>query len=421
MMLNRVNSSALILISSFPLIGMRFAIWLIILFALTSVISYIKSERFKTLFLEGRSVLILSSYYLLALISFFITQNIDEGLRDLETKAAFFVFPFFIFMIKDNLNKKIISKIILSFSVSNLILALYIWGIIFSKGIVKVLESDNYYNPIVRKIFSEVSGYHLPYLGLFFGFSCIIFLSFILDRKVKWKFKVIFLISILILVISMMFFTARMALFCTLIAFCFYGFSYLKKKTIIKISLIFLILAFGLSFLKPIKRRFYEMSNVEFKLPEMDDNSENVNFRLGIYYCAIETLENNWLLGLGLGNVQEELNNCYEGLDYIAYDDFVIKKFNTHNQYLNAWLTYGIFGPIFLFGYFFFLFKGTDKLHKSLIIIFFFALLTENLFEREAGVMLFAFLNTIFYYSSEKMKLIKLENCGANIKMFCSL
>ncbi|MBP1838712.1 O-antigen ligase family protein [Formosa algae] len=414
MFVNKVNNIALILIASFPLIGMRLTIWVIILFCVTSLIEGVQNKPIKNIFKNSKSILILSSYYLIAILSFIITHNVTEGMKDLETKAAFLVFPVFVFLIRDKITSSLIKKIILCFSVSNVILALYIWAVIFKKGVVKVLESDNYYNPIVRKIFSEISGYHLPYLGLLFGFSCIIFFSFLLEKTIKKKFKALFFISIIILFISMIFFTARMALFCTFIAFTFYGLSFLRKKIIIKIGILFIIIALSLSFLNPIKRRFYEISNIEFKLPKTHENSKNVNFRLGIYYCGMETLKTNWILGLGLGNVQKELNICYESLDYSSYDDFVMRRYNTHNQYLNAWLTYGIFGPIFLLGYLLLMFKGSTKLHKSLVIIFFLALLTENLFEREAGVMLFAFFNTLFYYlklnqkkSNPKVVLVK--------------
>jgi O-antigen ligase len=153
-----------------------------------------------------------------------------------------------------------------------------------------------------------------------------------------------------------------------------------------------------MTFLKPVKRRFNDLVSTEIKKPEKYEQSNEVNFRYVIYTCSYEILKEHWLFGLGLGNVQENLDQCYSHVDYINYDDFKVKNYNSHNQYLNAWLTYGILGLLFLIYYLVASFNGGLKVHKALIIMVALCLLTENILEREAGVVFFVFFNTILFY-----------------------
>lgn len=386
------------LIAAFPLLGMRVAIIIIILFCATALISVIRENKWNQFILNGKNILFLSSYYLLSVLSFFITLNVEKGLNDLETKASFIVFPVFFILIKNKINQKSLNIVLWIFSLSNLILAIYVWILIFNQGFFQMLEIDDYYHPVFRRIFSEISGAHLPYLGLWFGFSCLIFINFILNKLLKKSVKWLLFFACILLVVSMFFFTARMALFSTLVASVFFGINSFKKQTLVKIGLVLAFIVLGLTFFKPVKWRFNELISTEVKNPERYERSNDVNFRYVIYNCSYEILKRHWLLGLGLGNVQENLNQCYAKVDYINYDDFKVKSYNTHNQYLNAWLTYGILGILFLIYYLFGSFKGTLMIHKSLIIMTALCLLTENMLEREAGVVFFAFFNTILFY-----------------------
>lgn len=409
--MDRLNTYLLILIAAFPLIGMRISIYLIVMFCMTTVYLSVKSKNWKNINLNLSPILFLSSYYLMALLSFIITQNIEKGLSDLETKASFIVFPLFTFLIAHKLKEeKTFNTILISFSISNVILAVYIWGKIFTIGFFKMLEADNHYNPVFRQIFSNISNIHLPYLGLLFGFSCIIFLKFLLKRDLKIVNRMLLILFSFILFGSMFFFTARMAIVVTFLAFIYYSISHLKTKTILKAAGLLVVLAISLSFLKPVKRRFEELYKTEFKMPKMNEKSNKVNFRYVIYSCSKEILEDHWVFGYGLGNVQDKLNNCYSKVDYLNYDDFITRNYNTHNQYLNVWLTYGIFGLIFFVAYLLISVNKSTRLHKSFMLMIILALITENFFEREIGVMFFSFFNTIMFFNKKQLKTKTLQS-----------
>ena len=380
---------------------MRFTILLIIAFCILVIAFVFQDKLYKIGFKDWRILLFLSSYYLLGILSFVLfTTDRHEGLKDLETKASFLVFPVFLYLYRSKLNIKNLDYILGSFVVANVIVAIHVWVLILNKGFFKIMESDNFYNPVFRKMFSETTNIHLPYLGLLFGFSCLILTHFLIKANNKKKLFLVVLIGLLL--VSMFIFSARMAIAATAIATVFYLVSFLNKKAIIIVSASILVIFVMLSFLSPVKRRIQEIVDTELVKPNNSQNPSKVNFRYGIYYCSKEILKDHWLLGLGIGSVQNELNKCYEGFDYRSYDDFLVKNYNSHNQYLNAWMSYGVFGLLLILFYLGYSFMGASILHKSFIFIFTLALLTENLFEREIGVMLFAFFNTLFVLLKSK-------------------
>lgn len=134
------------------------------------------------------------------------------------------------------------------------------------------------------------------------------------------------------------------------------------------------------------------------------DNNDSFNVRTGIFLCSLEGIQSNWLLGFGAGNGQEFLNNCYSKFESVLYLE---NKFNTHNQYLDYWLNYGIVGLISLI---LFLFTSWYKSYQSkfllgsLFVIFIAILmLTENILSRQDGILcaLF-FMSLINFVINEK-------------------
>jgi O-antigen ligase len=399
----------LIVIAMFPLLGMKITIIFIILWCIFSSFIGIREKLYLNFFKDRKSFIFLIGYYLMAIISFlFVSENMYEASKDLETKASFLIFPIFFYLCRTKLNKKLLKNTLLSFSISNIFLALYIWTLIFNKGIFDLFENDTYYHPLFREIFKSNTDIHLPYLGLLFGFSIIILVNFLITKNRVNKIKALLVFGVFVLLLSMFIFSARMAILSTFISFLFYSFYKVKsnrKKIIFLLIAIFIGVSLGL--LPPIKRRIIGFSNTELKLPDSTQKSHEVNFRYGIYYCAKNVIKENWLMGVGLGSVQDKLDHCYDNFNYRGYDDFKNRQYNTHNQYLNAWISYGVFGLLFLFFYLGYSFYKGDLLQKSFILLFSIALLTESLFEREIGVMVFSFFNNFFFvqkYSEQNLK-----------------
>lgn len=124
--------------------------------------------------------------------------------------------------------------------------------------------------------------------------------------------------------------------------------------------------------------------------------------RYKIYDCAIEKILEKPILGYGVGNVQKHLDPCYRSKNiYLS-----IKTYNCHNQFFSIILTAGFLGLIlYLFTvYIIYQILSINKSDVGISILIFFLLnfLTENVIERENGMLIYSFLICFFLYQDSK-------------------
>ena len=102
-------------------------------------------------------------------------------------------------------------------------------------------------------------------------------------------------------------------------------------------------------------------------------------------------------MGVGIANVQDELNNCYG----VNGDEEMIKsEYNTHNQYFDITLSLGILGIlifVLMLAYPMYL-SIIQRNHVYLFFLIFISLcfFSENLLSRQYGVIFFAFFHSLF-------------------------
>jgi O-antigen ligase len=172
------------------------------------------------------------------------------------------------------------------------------------------------------------------------------------------------------------------------------------------IALICLIFSFGVvlylfSEVPFFKKRFYEIQQTKW-VPPLGVHHNSTNLRAGTYYCAASLLKQNWLFGLGTGNVQANLNNCYKSNGFS--DVLYLNEYNTHNEYLNVWLNTGFVGfVLFLMSLtipLLIAIKEGNKLYVAFLILLMLVFLTENILERQKGIIFYAFFNSLFAFNS---------------------
>ena len=75
------------------------------------------------------------------------------------------------------------------------------------------------------------------------------------------------------------------------------------------------------------------------------DAYNSVNLRVEKIKSAKEVIAQNWLWGVGIGDVQDVLNEEYKKRGFeLGYK----VNLDTHNQYLETWIGLGIFGLFLL-------------------------------------------------------------------------
>jgi O-antigen ligase len=118
--------------------------------------------------------------------------------------------------------------------------------------------------------------------------------------------------------------------------------------------------------------------------------------RLFIWKQAKQVIEKNPFFGVGTGDVRDELFDNYKNLN-IRFQDEI--RLNCHNQYLETYLACGSFGCLFLI---FFLLqplfsRNRNFLTTIFVLIIALNLLFESMFNRQAGVILFALFYQLFW------------------------
>lgn len=157
-----------------------------------------------------------------------------------------------------------------------------------------------------------------------------------------------------------------------------------------------LLLGVSLLMIPPIQNRLMEMNAQNMSAPS-GQNDNGTNVRAGIVDCTISLVKQNWLWGVGPGDVQTSLNKCLNQFDTQVY---AIHNYNTHNEYVNYWLSFGIIGLLVFVGVlgfsFYTAFAKKQYLHVYFLVFMCICFLTENYLDRQAGVTFFALMQTLF-------------------------
>jgi len=356
---------------------------------------YLKNYKFKVKQnLSKLDLLYLFSFFLIQVIGLIYSVNYEKGIKQLETKFAFFLLPLvFIFLFrKRHISKQLINSIIIIFGLS-VIIIFYLYLIpswIFSNSLI---ISD-----LNKSIPNELGHVYFSIYSLFSAYSFYIIYN---DSDYKWHKNKFLLIGGILLFFIPFILTARVASFLALI-FAGYIILFDKKNRvlfIIILSSIILAIAF-LSIKFPNKIRRFE------NIFKGDKFYNPIYHRKNNIECAFDIFKNNPLFGVGIGSVQPLLNECYSNRQYWGLKH----NFNSHNEYLEEMARHGIIG-IFNIGFLFIFpiylsIRRKDYLYLGFILIIMVSCVTENIFSRQIGVVFFSFFNTMLFL---KLKFSKIK------------
>ena len=392
-----------ILLFLYPLFHQRTQVFLIGVWVVGSLYYCFLNKTYRQFNIKkGKTLAFLSVIYIMYVLEFILTPSKNIISSYLETGALLFVFPLLIILNFKKITKLFLNVILATYTISVSLLNIKILIIILNQGFFELLNQDSFYHPLFRTIFSTEADIHLPYLGLMYQFAVLIIIYGIIKKRKILNLSVLMLLilNVFLLISSSFLFSARMSIIASFSAVTYMFFNLEKNKFFrFRFIITSLILAFSLSFLTPIKRRIIEVFETSWEIPDSsyNGNHSKVNFRYVIYNCSANILKENLLLGVGLGNVNFFLNECYKDIEYVGFDDFKVKKYNSHNQYIEFFMAYGILG---LFGFVFFILRGwnnNDILYQSFIIMMLLCFLTENILYRQAGIVFYVLFNTFFY------------------------
>jgi O-antigen ligase len=356
--------------------------------------------------------LILGGSYLFYIAYIPLTDSHDRSILYslLERKAGLFVLPFLIpiYLKLSNINFKEELK---WFVYGNVLFGLLVNCIVFFQQLYKpsidVINHVNY-----RILFESIGGIHPTYFGIYCCFSLSILLF---ESNLNFK-SIRFVVLFSLLTLSLLLVAPKISLLIFAGTILYFILFILKKSHKVKLSIIgILILCFGLSvmILPFLQQRLLELiSGLSSDQSSALENS--VRFRQLILQIDFNLLKENCLLGIGPVQLQHQLDMAYAHAAALSH--IKINSYNTHNEYFNHWISFGLLGFVYFIFVFGFQLKQALQLKSNL---YFFLMLniiitclTENILSRQHGILFVAFFTALFYYSKTNY-----QNVRSNIKI----
>lgn len=388
------------ILAIFPILPFKIKGLSVVLFLILSLISLRKRD------LKMKGVFFLNAcLFVMYALSITYSENISDAFKILETKLSLLIFPLSFVLLSANSNAvssvlKFEEPLKKLFLLSSFVLCVIIF--------IVSLQYGNYYEQkIALQPFLDNlnTGFywlvdHPIYLSIYISIALLILIHLYASANRNNK------IALLIIGLFKLFILLLLSRKGVIIAFSLSASVYVFLKQRKKANIILLITTVFLvsipmvnKFMPDTTKRFQEMFDSKSYKKEVDPHS-STSIRYAIYTCALEKISDSWLVGYGLGDVKPELDSCYGNIS----SHLLEINYNSHNQYLDVLLTVGLIGFIlFLISLFINLricFINKDYFAFCLILMFMIFMITENILDRQNGVILFAFFINFFFFKN---------------------
>ena len=339
-------------------------------------------------------------FFIVVVISLFLSSNFNKGLRYLDPRLALIYFPVSIGLLK--LEKEFKLKILLAFAW----LTCCVMLLCLCRGIYR---SDFFRRPefLYNDSLTEILGQQSIYISLLVNFSIYIFTYHVIYKRIRQK--IWMLLAILFLFAMSYLLASRnqmLVLYAITIGFAFYYIfkqkKYLEGATLILGLLLGVFMIF--KFFPKTFNRYKELTYTQFDYQHIGKESHynmevtkdqwnGANFRMAAWRCGWEIFLSNPIKGVDIGDKQDVLMEKYREKNF----QFAIQtQKNVHNNYLDILYSMGIIGlSVFLMGWvilpLIYASRYQDGLSILIILTFAAAWITEIYFDRSLGGMLTGF------------------------------
>lgn len=356
---------------------------------------------------EGLALKASLLFSLFLLISLLRSTDIKDAWFSVERMLPLIFIPVLAYFSPYRFSKEDQILFFKTFIISCLLLLIYLAGTFLyyhnpSFQWDNVLIATTHFRHLVGFVIVSV---HPTYQAIWFFFAAILTIYVGLYRKEK---SVVLLIVVIFTVLAFVNWAVALAARTPLIAFgltcigLIFISQFSTKAKLISLAVLLIVASSSILFLPTIRSRVYEVVYTEIS-PPVESNANSTNLRVVILHCSLESIRQNWLLGVGIGDAQDVLNNCYQAYNI---DEFSNNDYNSHNQYLHIWLIAGTLGGLsflFLLASIFFI----SLKHWNIPLLAFMAFislcfLTENVLVRNHGVVLFALMISVVGIGSRK-------------------
>lgn len=368
-------------------------------------------NKYENLKKNLKYILLFSAIFWIYLFGMIFTQNVERGWNVVILKFSFLAFPL-IFGVSD---QRFIQKKQLMFLLEAFIL-ITTSSVLFSLihaayEYIKLSDQQAFFYARLSYLL------HPSYYALYVNFALIAVLCRLLVTKVveKRRSRILYWSLIPIYIIFLILLESKAGLiglisvmFMSLIHIVFTEKNYKSAISLALISTISVTLTVSL-----LPQTTQRVNQVVESIEEKEESAANHSAAAARFYlweAAFKTYLEKPVFGHGSGDVKEQLMHQYELQNNTRAIEM---KYDSHNQYLQTLVGTGILGLIsllILVGFpMLFSFNGKILFYFLLGFLMAINLLVESMFERQAGVMFYAFFNSMlfFFYHSGNHSLNK--------------
>lgn len=335
-------------------------------------------------------------FILIALSTFYSTDK-EYAIKSIKRFLPFIVFPFIFSTLQLKKNHYIFLVRFYIFWI--LSLTLFTHG----KVLIKLVENNEGLYDFFTRDYSytnlslETIGLHPSYFAYLILLG-VVFITYFLFSEKKKVYKFLYTIALLYLSFFIFHLSARTPIIALFIFFNFailYYFYSEKQffKGIIYLLLLYIITAILGYNVRVTRYRFQHIFGFTYSSGIHHDDGIN---KLKQWNAAIHA-NNNMLFGNGIGDANNAIYKSYYNYDL---DEYAIKEYNAHNQFIQTFVDLGLFGVfvlLLLFAYYFKLFyKNKFLIGYSFLTITFILFQTESYFQSSKGTVVFSFVICVF-------------------------
>ena len=349
-----------------------------------------------------------TGYYLWQLVGLIYSDNIANGVNIFFSRLSLFIFPLALVIpgkkieTKGKILLKLFAGSTLFFIICCFLNAFY-KSIVFQNGqlLFNPHPSEGYWMSYFYGSYFSFNQ-HPSYLAMYATLSVFIAFESWSDKSIKTRQRILWLVTGIFLLFSIYFLSSRAGFLALVILLPFYFFYKLKKvfKGIIIILSVLVFLLASITILRTNERIgivLNQISDGTFKEKASHDS------RILIWGSSFQIIRNNFILGVGTGDVRDELMKEYK---IIGDEDLIKSQYNAHNQFIEIFLENGIIGLILfltIIGTMIYI-AITDKnlLYGVFIIMMVVFFMFETILYRLAGVAFFSLFSFLLLFIPEK-------------------
>lgn len=354
----------------------------------------ISSKEIKKTFLKG-DLFSIAALFVVYLCSLAYTQNLDDGWRRVETKLGLIAFP--ILLSNAVLNRNHANQILKVFLISLVVISCALLALAAFRYTNSHSLSEFFYHQLTSPL-----GLNAIYFAYYWCLACF-FLVLSRPFPTKMLFLLLMFSGVMIILLSALAVSAFLVVFIA----CFGTWTVIKSSASFKLTFFYIAVlltlgAFTYSF-SGMKQKIDRINSMNYEMEFEDFKWNSITIRLAMWQCALPIIVENFVLGSGIGDENDQLQDSYRKHNF---KEGIRCNYNVHNQYLSTSLSVGAIGLFTLLALLvlplYSSIKNSDWLLFSFLVMISFSFLSENVLSTQKGVAFFSFFYSLLLVTMPK-------------------